>query len=149
MKATVEYLSWLDQHRETGYALIRIFLGAALFVRGFMHLADPSTITQLAGAQDVYMWYSYIIGGHLIGGLMLMFGVLTRVAALLQVPILAGAVVFIHLEQGLLTVGQSLELASLVLFLLAIFVLFGSGPISVDQYLATKKVNAQTVGTGA
>lgn len=142
MNAFGDLLSRLDQRRETGYALVRMYLGVALFVRGVMLIADPSAITQLAGAQDVYMWYSYIIGGHLIGGLMLTVGVLTRVAALIQVPILTGAVAFIHLDQGLLTVGQSLELATLVLFLLLIYLVFGSGPLSVDGLMASRTSGA-------
>ena len=148
MKQSASISHWLDTHREAAYSFIRIYLGIALFVRGWMLFSDPSAITQLAGAQQVYWWYSYIIGAHLIGGLLLTLGLLTRLAALLQIPILAGAVFFIHMEEGLMTVGQSLELAALVLFLLVAYFLFGSGPYALDNYIAEKKAGAETRNAG-
>ena len=39
--------------RDLGYALIRIFLGVALFVRGWILVSDPSAITMMAGVQQV------------------------------------------------------------------------------------------------
>lgn len=148
MKQPASVLHWLDTHRDAAYSLIRIYLGIALFVRGWILFSDPSAITQLAGAQQVYWWYSYIIGAHLIGGLLLAFGLLTRLAALVQVPILAGAVFFIHMKQGLMTVGQSLELAALVLVLLLVYSLFGAGLYAVDNYISEKKAGAEAKNAG-
>jgi len=139
MKRLHEILHWLEIHRDFAYSLIRIYLGIALFVRGWMLLADPSVITELVGADQVYWWYAYVIGAHLIGGLLLTVGFLTRWAALLQFPILLGAVLFIHLGQGLMTAGQSLEVATLVLFMLAVYACFGSGVFALDHYFAAKK----------
>lgn len=132
MKRLIETIHRLNEHAAHGYALIRIYLGVALFVRGFIMLANPTSITSIPGAQDYYMAYSYVIVGHLVGGLLLAIGLYGRMAALIQIPILFGAVFFIHLRQGLMVAGQSLELAALVLLLLAVFVVFGSGKLSVD-----------------
>lgn len=128
--------AWFEDRADLAYALIRIYLGVALFVRGALMLWDPSVITRLAGAQQVYIWYSYIIGAHLLGGLAMALGVFTRTAALVQIPVVAGAIVFFHLDRGLLTAGQSLELATLVLFLLATTSVFGSGPLSVGRLIS-------------
>lgn len=136
-------IAWFEGNREIAYALIRIYLGVALFVRGWLFMSDPSALTKLAGAHDVYWWYSYIVGAHLVGGILLAIGFLTRLAAMLQIPILFGAVLFIHLEQGLMTVGQSLELATMTLFLLVIYFLFGAGPLSLDSKEGQKRL--QTV----
>lgn len=136
MNSTIENFRVLCNRREIAYALIRIYLGLALFVRGWMILADPSSIIRLTNAQELYMWYSYVIAGHLIGGAFLTFGWFTRIAALIQLPILGGAVFLVHLKQGLLSVSQSLELASLVLMLLLVFAVFGSGPWSIDHIKA-------------
>ena len=138
MKPLATILYWLETHRDLGYSLIRIYLGIVLFVRGWILLSDPSAITELAGAQQVYWWYGYVIGAHMGGGLLLTLGFLTRWAALLQIPILLGAVFFIHMEQGLMTVGQNLEVAALVLVLLLVYLLFGSGVLSIDYSLAEK-----------
>ena len=53
MKRLHEILHWLEIHRDFAYSLIRIYVGIALFVRGWMLLVDPSVITELAGAQDI------------------------------------------------------------------------------------------------
>ena len=139
MKPLGKTLHRLETRRDLAYSLIRIYLGIALFVRGWILLSDPSALTELAGAQQVYWWYGYAIGAHLGGGFLLALGFLTRWAALLQIPILLAAVFFIHMEQGLMTVGQNLEVAALVLVLLIVYLLFGSGVLSVDNYLREKK----------
>lgn len=141
MNLALQKMQAFGERIESGYALIRIYLGVALCIRGWMILADPSAITRLTGAQELYMWYSYVIAGHLIGGVFMTFGWFTRLAALVQVPILGGAVFLVHLKQGLMSVSQSLELASLVLMLLLVFAIFGSGQWSVDHVLATKQAD--------
>jgi uncharacterized membrane protein YphA (DoxX/SURF4 family) len=143
MKRINELLQMLEKNRETAYSIVRIYLGIALFVRGIILFADPAAITTLAGAHEIYMWHSYIVGAHLIGGLLLALGILTRIAALFQIPILFGAVFFIHIQQGLITGGQSLELAGLVLVLLFVYLLFGSGKYSIDKAISDKKVTLQ------
>jgi putative oxidoreductase len=143
MKRINELLQTLEKNRETAYSIVRIYLGIALFVRGIILFADPAAITTLSGAQEMYMWHSYIVGAHLIGGLLLALGILTRIAALFQIPILLGAVFFIHIKQGLITGGQSLELAGLVLVLLFVYLLFGSGKYSIDKAISDKKVTLQ------
>ena len=143
MKRINELLQTLEKNRETAYSIVRIYLGIALFVRGIILFADPAAITTLSGAHEMYMWHSYIVGAHLIGGLLLALGILTRIAALFQIPILLGAVFFIHIKQGLITGGQSLELAGLVLVLLFVYLLFGSGKYSIDKAISDKKVTLQ------
>ncbi len=139
MKRLGDILPWLESNRDIAYSLIRIFLGIALFIRGLIFISDPAAITELARVNKMYWWYSYITIVHLLGGLFLAIGLWTRFAALFQIPILAGAVFVIHIKQGLMTVGQSLELASLVLFLLIVYFVFGSGKLAIDKYIAEKK----------
>ena len=139
MKLIKSIETWLDNHHDISYAFIRIFLGAALFVRGWILISDPDLMIKLAGTNQWYWWYSYVTIAHLVGGFLLSIGFLTRFAALLQIPVLFGAVFFIHLQHGLATVEQSLELSALVLVLLTIFFFFGSGRVSVDNYIAKKK----------
>lgn len=144
MKLFNEIVEWFNTNHDLAYSLIRIFLGIALFVRGLILLSDPAAISELAGENKLYWWYSYITIIHLIGGLLLTLGLLTRIAALLQIPILVGAVFFIHMWQGLITEGQSLELAALVLVLLIVYFLFGSSSLSLDNYFAKRKSTLQS-----
>lgn len=128
-------LKWLEVHQDVGYAFIRIYLGVALFIRGVIFLANPSAITELAVEQNVGWMVPYVTFAHLIGGALLAVGLLTRIAALIQIPVLLGAVFLIHLDEGLVATGQSLELSVLVLFLLAVVFLTGSGPYALDNRL--------------
>ena len=145
MKLFDDLSKWLEMHNDLAYSLMRIFLGTALFIRGALLMSDPAAITQLAGADKLYWWYSYITIAHLVGGALLALGLLTRLAAMLQIPVLVGAVFFIHMQQGLLTVGQSLELAVLVLVLLIVYFLFGSGILALDRYIAKKKTGKDKI----
>jgi hypothetical protein len=74
---------------------------------------------------------------------MLAAGLLTRLAALIQIPILAGAVFLVHLEQGLLSANQSLEFSSLVFFLLVVVFVFGPGEWSADRYVFEREPELQ------
>ena len=145
MKIFNKIVEWFNSNHDLAYSLIRIILGVVLFVRGLLLLSDPAAISELAGQYKLYWWYSYIAIIHIVAGFLLTFGLITRIAALLQIPILVGAVFFIHLWQGLMTEGQSLELAALVLVLLIVYFLFGSGSLSLDHYFAQRKSKLQSV----
>ncbi len=132
-------IKWFDNNQNMAYAFIRIFLGAALFMRGWFLFSDPAALTELARAEQQYWYFAYITISHLIGGICLAIGLLTRFAALIQIPVLGGAVFIVHIKQGLMSAGQSLELAVLVLVLLVVYFLFGSGLFAVDKLIADKK----------
>lgn len=53
-------------------------------------------------------------------------------SALVQLPILIGAVFLVHWNEGLLSANQSFEFSALVLFLLVLVCAFGSGRWSLD-----------------
>ena len=132
MKRFNEILESLNSNQNIAYSFIRTFVGIALFVRGWILFADPDVIMKLVGDNQYHMWYSYVTMGHLIGGLFLALGIFSKLGALLQIPILFGAVFIVH-EKGLMQAGQSMELAVLVLFLLVICFIFGSGSRSLGR----------------
>ena len=140
--------AWLDEYREVAFDLIRIYLGIGLFARGILFLFDASTLVALlpSGAPE---WLSeswvhlFVAGFHMAGGLLITAGFWTRIAALSQVPILFGAV-FLSLG-SLFSANQSLELSSLVLFMLLLVVICGSGNWSLDRLIGTPPNDLQQV----
>ena len=85
----------------------------------------------------------YVIPIHLVGGLLLAVGLLTRLAALVQMPILIGAIIYVWLpEMPFFEQRQNLEFSALVLFLLTLIFVYGAGRFSVD-YLITRKESRQ------
>ncbi len=129
----------IENFRIYAYDIIRIFLGFALFIRGILLAVDPAKLTELAGSEQYFWVYSYVSIGHIVGGILVAIGFLTRLGAIVQLPILFGAVFVIHLKQGLLHSGQSLEISVLVLFLLIIIAFFGGNRMSLDRYWQSRK----------
>ncbi|GIV57617.1 MAG: hypothetical protein KatS3mg042_0530 [Rhodothermaceae bacterium] len=142
-------LRWQWTHNTTATELVRIFLGTALFVRGVLFLIDPARLETLMQEQGLGWFAHYVTWGHILGGLLLALGLFTRIAALLQLPILVGAVALVHLREGLLSPTQSLELAVLVLFLLCVFLVFGPGRLSLDYRFWGQKIEPGETPRGA
>ena len=134
-----QFIGWADTHPKIWLDCVRIYLGLGLFIRGVFiitnmraeFILDLLKRLELPWLLTVLLLH-YISLAHLVGGLMLMVGLLTRLAAWVQIPILAGAL-FVPRGAGLMTSGQSLEFSALVFFLLVIFALAGAGPLSVDN----------------
>lgn len=148
MEALQKLKRWLNAHRSEALDLIRIYLGIALFVRGVLFITDAQGAAALLQSSAEAAFISsalihYVAFAHLAGGVLLAVGLLTRLAALVQLPILFGAVFFVHLEEGLLAAGQSLELSALVLALLGLIFLFGAGRWSLDHYVFRRAVEEE------
>jgi putative oxidoreductase len=130
--------------------LVRFYLGVGLFVRGALFIAHPEVLLKYMNHSD--RWFvplalsHYVVMAHLCGGVLLALGLRTRLAALVQVPPLIGAVFSVHYAEGLMSAGQSLEFAALVLFLLVVFSAFGSGRYSLDHVLDSDDVKQRESG---
>jgi uncharacterized membrane protein YphA (DoxX/SURF4 family) len=128
-----ELLIKLEGKQNMAYAYIRIFLGLAMAIRGLILITNPDSMSQLVSEQQMYLGYAAVAMVHLVGGVFLAIGFFPRLASLLLIPVLMGAVFVVHAGEGLMTAGQSLELAVMVLFLLVIFAVFGPGPLAITK----------------
>lgn len=96
----------MERARDFGTALLRVGLGAYYLMHGYFAgavigvqaLAQANATTYSVPLPEVSAWF--IVGAHFIGGAMLLIGLYPRVGALLNVPVMAGAVFFVHLKQG-------------------------------------------------
>jgi len=139
MEKLRQFIDWADAHPKVWLDCVRIYLGLGLFIRGVFIITNTRAefILDLLKRME-FPWVvtvvvlHYISLAHLVGGLMLTVGLLSRIAAWVQIPILAGAV-FVHRNEGLMSGGQGLEFSGLVLFLLVVFAVSGAGPLSVDN----------------
>jgi putative oxidoreductase len=133
------FVVWAESRREYWLDCVRIYLGLGLLARGLLLITNTSTGYFVDLLQRVHQpWLltglvlHYVMIAHFIGGLLLTVGFLTRLAAIVQIPILAGAVFIVHRQDGLFAMGQSLEFSALVLFLLVVFAVAGAGKLSLD-----------------
>ena len=145
MKNINDCNQWIQSHVDVVIDLVRMYLGVGLFAKGLYFVMHKEEMQKLLeGAENVVFAQGavahYVIPVHLVGGLLLAIGLLTRVAALAQMPILIGAVFYVWMPRVLFfEQRQNFEFAALVLFLLALIFVYGGGRLSVDQ-LITKKV---------
>ncbi len=139
MNMFISSTSSLDSKPGIAFGLIRIFLGIALAIRGYLILANPDSIIELGVEQELFVWVSLVGITHLFGGILLAVGFLTRLGAFIQIPILFSAIFFVYSHTKLMMGGQSIELAALVLFLLCVFFIFGSGSLKITDFMPDKK----------
>lgn len=136
-----------EEHKEVVLDLVRIYLGTGLFVRGVLFVMETEGVQALVDLSEFSLLSAavvhYVSFVHLLGGLMLAVGLLTRLSALLQIPVLAGAVFLVHWQEGLLSANQSLEFSALVLFLLVVVFLWGPGRWSADYYVFVREPELQ------
>ena len=144
MKNINDCKQWIQSHVDVVIDLVRMYLGVGLFVKGLYFLMHKEEMQKLLeGADNVVFAQSavahYVIPVHLVGGLLLAIGLLTRLAAVAQMPILIGALFYLWLPKVLLIEQrQNLEFAALVLFLLALIFVYGGGRFSVDHLITRK-----------
>ncbi len=130
---------WIDAHREDALDLLRIYVGLALFAKGVAFIGHMMTLSEevrVAVGFAPAIVAHFVVAAHLAGGLLMAVGLVTRLAAAVQIPVLAGAIVFVHAKEGLFTDAMRLELALMVLFLLVLYAVVGAKRWSVDAYLA-------------
>ena len=124
---------------ENAIECIRIYLGIALFFKGIHFMINPQDLVYFLQQGELNVLETfishYVISAHLVGGLLMTVGLLTRVGALIQLPVLTGALILVHSKEVLFSITQNIELTALVLFLLIIYAIIGSGNISIDHHV--------------
>ena len=127
---------WANRHTYYPLDLLRITLGVFLFVKGFSFMGNTQILIDLVKPIQNYagsmMAIHYVTPAHLIGGLLIVCGLLTRWAIIAQLPLIFGAVI-INFAGEMNTINLILSLITLVLCVFFLF--YGSGKRSFDYYL--------------
>jgi uncharacterized membrane protein YphA (DoxX/SURF4 family) len=128
---------------ENAFELIRIYLGIGLFIKGIHFMINPQDLGTFISQGQLNVMETvvshYVISAHLVGGLLMSVGLLTRFAAAVQVPILIGALGFVHSKDILFSTNQNIEFSALVLVILVIVSFTGAGNLSMDYHTSTHK----------
>ncbi len=149
MSESKSWTEWFIDREAWAMSLLRIYLGLALVVKGVSFAANHEALVALMTEQQApfagTMLAHLVVLMHIAGGAMLAVGLASRIAALIQLPIVLGAVTLVHGGGSLLAMGESLQFSALVAVLLAAYVWRGSGPLSYDAWAAAHPV-AQPAG---
>jgi putative oxidoreductase len=88
-----------------GATVLRVFLGVIYAMHAYLALfvygpAGTSNFQKSLGLPFPELGAWYVILAHGLGGLCLVLGLLVRWAALVNIPIMAGALLLVHARQG-------------------------------------------------
>ena len=126
---------WANDHTHYSVDFVRIVLGVFLFMKGVSFITDTVYLADLVSPIDRFgggmILIHYIASAHIVGGIMIVFGLLTRWSIIAQLPILIGAVLVNFI--GVMHL-QNLLLSSVTLLICIFFLIYGSGKHSADYY---------------
>lgn len=127
-----------------GAFLNRIALGSILLVHGALKIfvfTIPGTVGFFESMGLPAMMAYLIIFGEVVGGTALIFGIYSRLVALLSLPILTGAV-WAHLGNGWLfsNQGGGWEFPVLLVVLALIVAIQGSGSFAIRKFPVIDKL---------
>ena len=121
--------------------IVRIALGFILFWKGINFIRDSSNLQEMLQRMAIGVidknseWIAFLITYlNLLGGLFIAVGLFTKTSCVVQIPILVGAVFFVNNKHGLNQSNSELILSVIVLILLILFSIKGSGVLSADEY---------------
>ena len=140
---------WGDTHHPWWIDIVRMALGVFLCYRGYVFLQNMSELQELMSSSMSFSSFAlvlighYIVFAHLMGGFLLAIGLLTRVACLLQIPILLGAIIFINTSGGIMQPYSELAVSIIVLVLLVYFLIVGNGPLSFEKFIDRENREAE------
>src|ERR1700722_7459396 len=133
---------WGDTHHPKVLDLVRVALGIFLLLKGLAFMSNTAYLKELIENQqavhfspDILMALVYYVTfAHLVGGVLIIMGTLTRFACIIQIPIVLAAVFLTGIFQDSINTMVWPSIAALGL--LVLFTIIGSGPLSLDSYLA-------------
>ena len=141
MNTVTKIEHWADAHHPQWIDFLRIILGLFILYKGILFISDTNALLAImnnADLQFVNLGLAHFVAfAHLVGGLLIAMGLVTRIAVSFQIPILLGAVLFVNSQKGFLSVSNNLEfgISLVVLILLIVFLVYGSGKFSVDHWM--------------
>jgi uncharacterized membrane protein YphA (DoxX/SURF4 family) len=134
---------WSITHHPRWLVIPRIALGALLCIKGIAFMSNATLLENLLSgsqiADNTHALQIIICTANLLGGFLILIGLQTRLMCLIQIPILIGAVIFINAQKGGFAPESEMGLAILALLLSILFLIEGSGPLSLDSYFYHNK----------
>ena len=138
---------WGDLHHAKWLDVIRVILGLIILSKGIEFASQVGSQQGLLFPSNSFgfsalasMVIIHIVAlAHLVGGLLIAVGLLTRLAVVIQMPILLGAIFFVNLSKNFAFFNSELWLSIIVFMLLVLFWIVGSGPYSVDNMIKAKQ----------
>jgi uncharacterized membrane protein YphA (DoxX/SURF4 family) len=138
---------WGDMHHAKWLDIARVILGLVVLGKGILFISDTQAQIDWVTRNNTFGFSGMLVLAlihviaftHLAGGILITLGLVTRFAVVTQIPILIGAVFFVNLTQGFSLLNSELWISIVVLLLMIVFWVIGSGPYSVDSWMKNRK----------
>ncbi|SCY90124.1 DoxX family protein [Flavobacterium caeni] len=126
---------WANAHTNYPLDFLRIALGIFLILKGASFITNTAYLDNILSSVSYFpggmLTFHYIAAAHIMGGIMIAVGLLTRWAIIAQLPILFGAVIINFIGDFSL---RNLMLSLVVLAVCLFFLFYGSGKHSADYF---------------
>ena len=134
---------WGDTHHPKWLDFVRIALGLVIFLKGIQFINNMQPLTDimaksgLMGAGGLGIAVHIVVFANMLGGAMILFGLLTRAVCIVLIPVMLGAIFLVNLQGGGIQTNSELWLSFIILSLLVLFAIEGSGKLSFDEWMRT------------
>lgn len=122
---------------------LRILLGLFLVIKGVLFLEQNADVAYFftSGQEAIATGNAALLTSivHIVGGVMIATGFLTRLALLCQFPIIIGGMLFVNPQRGINLDLTEILVTVLITGLLLFFMIVGPGRYSVDNKVLRQK----------
>jgi putative oxidoreductase len=130
--------SWLNHFQGLGAMVMRLALGIIMVAHGYTKIIPSGalyTFSHTVAHMQLPVWLGYVSAfTEFFGGMLLIVGLLTRVAAFMTAIDMAVAIIKVHLHGGLL--GPNSFALPLALFSISLMLVFtGCGWMGLDDFV--------------
>jgi putative oxidoreductase len=148
-KQEFRLFSWLDRFQGLGAFVMRVALGTIMVAHGYTKIIPKDALynfSHMVVRMHLPLWLGYVAAfTEFFGGMLLIVGLLTRVAAFMTAIDMAVAIIKVHLHGGLLGPNSfALPLALLSIALMLVFT--GSGWLGLDDFVGRNRGVRTKVG---
>ena len=140
--------TWSVNHQNKWFDVLRMALGLTLHLKGLLFIYDTADLQRLLetgfGLQNAVLAAQGIAFLHLITGTLIFIGLGTRVCSAIMLPVVLAGLFFIS-RYGEGDFSSEILLTIVVIFLLIISFIYGSGKFSVQNYIGHSRRSRQRI----
>jgi putative oxidoreductase len=135
--------TWLNRFQSLGALVMRLVLGTIMVRHGYDHVIPSGSLynfSHMVTHMHVPVWLGYVSAfTEFFGGMLLIVGLLTRVAAFMTAIDMAVAIIKVHIHGGI--IGPNSFALPLALFAIALMLVFtGCGWLGLDDFAGGGRV---------
>jgi putative oxidoreductase len=134
--------NWLNRFQSLGALVLRLVLGTIMVRHGYDKIIPSGALysfSHMVTHIHLPVWLGYVAAfTEFFGGILLIVGLLTRIAAFMTAIDMAVAIIKIHLHGGI--IGPNSFALPLALFAIALMLVFtGCGWLGLDDFVGRGK----------